>query len=627
MLCYFAASAAVSVIEARSKSAVVSALGVAGYDWAQVDVDGLQVGLSGTAPNEATRFRALTIAGSQVAAERVIDRMEVAAGVKVAPPKFSIEILRNGRGISLIGLIPAATDQQSLITSITELAQGAPVTNMLDAADYPAPDNWPGALEFGFEALRLLPKSKISISADSVSVTAISQNKDEKRKLEAELASKAPEGLRLVLDISAPRPVITPFTLRFIIEDGQARFDACSADTEESRALIVKAAVAAGLVGKADCTIGLGVPTPKWGQAVVLGITAIGELGGGSITFSDADITLIAPDTTPQAEFDRVVGQMDSDLPNVFSLHAVKPEPVKIDGSGQGDGPPEFIATLSPEGQVQLRGRVTDDRLRAASETYARARFGLSNVSTATRVDADLPDGWPVRVLLSLEVLAELANGSVVVQPEFVDVRGVTGDSDASAYISRLMSEQLGAAENYSIHVAYEEKLDPAAGLPTPEECVASINAVLREQKITFAPSSADIDVDANGIIDRIADLLRDCPDVRMEIGGHTDSQGREVMNQELSQARADAVLTALMARRVLTSNLTAKGYGETVPIADNETEDGREANRRIEFTLIVPEPVVEEPTGLEAMETQAVQDPAPGETATEQAETTDEQN
>ena len=75
-----------------------------------------------------------------------------------------------------------------------------------------------------------------------------------------------------------------------------------------------------------------------------------------------------------------------------------------------------------------------------------------------------------------------------------------------------------------------------------------------------------------------------------MEVGGHTDSQGREIMNLALSQSRAEAVVNALLARRVLTSNLTAKGYGETQPIADNSTEDGRNANRRIEFKLIKPE-------------------------------------
>jgi len=71
-------------------------------------------------------------------------------------------------------------------------------------------------------------------------------------------------------------------------------------------------------------------------------------------------------------------------------------------------------------------------------------------------------------------------------------------------------------------------------------------------------------------------------------------------MNQQLSQARADAVLNAIMARRVLTSNLTAKGYGETQAIADNDTDVGREANRRIEFRLVLPEPVGED-TGANA--------------------------
>jgi OOP family OmpA-OmpF porin len=116
------------------------------------------------------------------------------------------------------------------------------------------------------------------------------------------------------------------------------------------------------------------------------------------------------------------------------------------------------------------------------------------------------------------------------------------------------------------------------------------INAAIAARKITFAPGSTEIDADALVTIDRVAEALRECQTVRMEIGGHTDSQGRESMNESLSQERADAVLAAIMARRVLTSNLTAKGYGEAKPIADNDTEDGREANRRIEFRLILPE-------------------------------------
>mgnify|MGYP000103155498 CR=1 FL=1 len=66
-------------------------------------------------------------------------------------------------------------------------------------------------------------------------------------------------------------------------------------------------------------------------------------------------------------------------------------------------------------------------------------------------------------------------------------------------------------------------------------------------------------------------------------------------MNLALSQSRAQSVLNELRARRVLTSSFSAKGYGETRPIQDNDTEEGREANRRIEFRLIRPTPSVPE--------------------------------
>ena len=128
--------------------------------------------------------------------------------------------------------------------------------------------------------------------------------------------------------------------------------------------------------------------------------------------------------------------------------------------------------------------------------------------------------------------------------------------------------------------------------LPTPEECIGQINEILSTRKINFEPGSDTPDSAAAGIISDIADILLDCGDLPLEISGHTDSQGRVEMNQTLSEARAQAVLNALRSRRILTSSITAVGYGMDQPIADNETEEGREANRRIEFRLVTTEPV-----------------------------------
>jgi len=603
-----AARLGVGLIERAALTEIELRLEDAGQGWAQVTVDGLQVALSGTAPDEATRFRALSLAGTVVDSARVIDAMEVDPGEAAPPPEFAIEILRNDSGISLIGLVPGAMDRKAVAATIAGLADGAPVTDLLESADYPVPGGWAPALSFALDALGDLPRSKISVTPDSVAITASVDSREDKRRLEAALTRTAPDAVALTLTISAPRPVITPFTLRYVLDDAGGRFDACTAYTEAGRDTILAAAAAAGLTGEARCTLGLGVPSPQWPEAVALGLAALAELGGGTITFTDADVALVARDTALRGVFDRVTGRLDAALPAFFSLTAVLPEPVQVDGTGEGeDGPPEFVATLSPEGLVQLRGRITDARLERAVEGFARVQFQGADVINSMRMDPDLPQGWAARVFAGLEALAELNNGAVVVQPDFLDLRGDTGRDDARAEVSRILATRLGEADNYAITIDYEEQLDPLAALPTPEECVARINQILAEQKITFAPGSDDIDAAARDSIERIADAMTDCGRVPMEVAGHTDSQGRESMNQQLSQRRAEAVLTALRARRVLTGNLTAVGYGEARPIADNGTEEGREANRRIEFTLIEPEG--------EGAETVAAKDPEAGET------------
>ncbi len=582
-----AASFSVKLIEETSEISVRDALDTSGATWAEVQADGLTVTLAGIAPTEALRFQALSTAGTVVDAARVIDGMEVEAVAAIAAPRFSVEILRNDAGISVIGLMPASTDRSDITDRFAAMSEdGTPVADLIETANYPAPDDWEDAIGFALTAMEQLPRAKVSVSAGRVVITAITDSAEAKADLERRLKRAAPPGLRLALDIAAPRPVITPFTLRFVADDEGARFDACSADTEKSKTRILNAAFAAGLTGPGRCTVGMGVPSPNWALAVEQSISAVSELGGGSVTFSDADITLLAAEGTNQSIFDRVVGELENDLPEVFALYAKLPQV-----QDPNAGPPEFTATLSPEGQVQLRGRVSNENLRSVADSYAKSRFGSDKVYTAARVVDDLPGDWPTRVLAGLEALSTLSNGAVTVTPDTLTITGNTGDSDAGPKIARLLAAKLGEAEAFAIDVTYQEKLDPVANLPTPDECEAEIGAILDSNKITFEPGSATIDASALGTMDDIAEVLKTCGDLRLEIQGHTDSQGREEMNLSLSQARAQSVLNELRARRVLTGSFSAKGYGEARPIEDNDTEAGREANRRIEFRLIRPKP------------------------------------
>jgi OOP family OmpA-OmpF porin len=586
VLALITANASVTLVEENSEIEVRKSLDMNGLTWAEVQADGLRVVLAGEAPTEALRFRALSVTGSVVDAARIIDQIEVTASGPVAAPRFSAEVLRNTAGLSIIGLVPASTDRAAIVDSLRQMGD-VPIVDLLETADYPAPAGWADALAYAMQAIRDLPRAKVSVDAGRVEITAIADSADDKKRMEQELTRAAPPSLRVSLNIAAPRPVISPFTLRFVMDDNGPRFDACSADTEAGQTRILDAAAKAGMAGSARCTIGMGAPGKNWTEAVETAISALAQLGAGTVTFSNADVTLVAVEGADSRLFDRVVGELETALPDVFALHAVLPET-----PAPSVGPAEFTATLSPEGQVQLRGRLPDENMRDVTESFAKAKFGSENVYTAARVVEDLPTDWPVRVLTGIEALGFLNNGVVTVTSDNVVLSGNSGSQSAKDNIARLMAEKLGQQNSFEIDVTYIEELDPVAALPTPEECEAEIAGILKVAKITFEPGSATIDSAALGTMDDIAEILTKCGDLRLEVQGHTDSQGREEMNLALSQARAESVLNELRARRVLTGAFVAKGYGEANPIAENDNEDGREANRRIEFRLIRPKEI-----------------------------------
>lgn len=102
-------------------------------------------------------------------------------------------------------------------------------------------------------------------------------------------------------------------------------------------------------------------------------------------------------------------------------------------------------------------------------------------------------------------------------------------------------------------------------------------------ENLLFENNSAVIDEESYPILDKLVDFLKYEQDAKFEIAGHTDNVGEENDNQFLSENRAKAVIAYLVANGIDTSQLVAKGYGESVPVADNTTPEGRAQNRRTE--------------------------------------------
>jgi len=152
-----------------------------------------------------------------------------------------------------------------------------------------------------------------------------------------------------------------------------------------------------------------------------------------------------------------------------------------------------------------------------------------------------------------------------------------------------------GAALGYAICALLREETPTPTPSPTPtptpsptptpapappDPCAGRI--VLRG--VTFAFDSDEITGVSMATLDVAAETLRECPNVHTAVEGHTDSVGDDAYNQGLSQRRAESVSDYLSSHGVSPDRLQAKGYGESRPVADNSTDDGRALNRRVEL-------------------------------------------
>ena len=113
--------------------------------------------------------------------------------------------------------------------------------------------------------------------------------------------------------------------------------------------------------------------------------------------------------------------------------------------------------------------------------------------------------------------------------------------------------------------------------------------------QILFGFDQSDLSADAKANLDQLVTILNEYPDTNIELQGHTDSKGSVSYNQGLSERRATTVSNHLSGKGINVSRLTIKGFGETAPKYDNETEEGRAQNRRVEFLITANEKMIEE--------------------------------
>lgn len=114
--------------------------------------------------------------------------------------------------------------------------------------------------------------------------------------------------------------------------------------------------------------------------------------------------------------------------------------------------------------------------------------------------------------------------------------------------------------------------------------CVIAQTLTMKD--VTFQTNSSRLTLNGQHILDQVAAFLKSDASVNLSIEGHTDAQGSDAYNLKLSQSRAESVRKYLIEKKIEAGRLAAKGYGESRPVANNDNEAGREANRRVEMVI-----------------------------------------
>ena len=119
------------------------------------------------------------------------------------------------------------------------------------------------------------------------------------------------------------------------------------------------------------------------------------------------------------------------------------------------------------------------------------------------------------------------------------------------------------------------------------EACVGRFEILSRTGNIYFNTGSARLDAKSMPLLDKLHDVVDRCPELDIEIGGHTDSDGSDVANQRLSERRAASVAEYLQSKGIPPARMKVVGHGEAQPLVANTSGENKARNRRIEFSVI----------------------------------------
>ncbi len=382
-------------------------------------------------------------------------------------------------------------------------------------------------------------------------------------------------GVRQISDNTELLEIFDPYT--WSVERTDANIILTGfAPNRATRKSIVDAAKAAfpDLRVKNELEYGRGAPE-NFETATAFALTQLGHLQEGSVNLSNQTIVFSGRAASMDSYNAARVVIDNPELPAGFML-----------GDSSISSPvanPFVFSAIRTGREIQLSGFAPNDEEKANILATASRKFPNFSIDDQINVADGAPEGWRAIAEFALQQISRLVAGEAVITDMEIAVSGEAVHQGAIDGIVAGLSGALPSGFSGAGDIAVA-----APGAPVDLfACQDLFNEVMGSEKILFDVGQATINPDSLRVIDEIVSVALRCPGGKMAILGHTDDDGDDASNQTLSEARAASVRSAMISGGISDTRLTAIGYGETRPVASNSTEEGKAANRRIEFRVV----------------------------------------
>ncbi len=243
-------------------------------------------------------------------------------------------------------------------------------------------------------------------------------------------------------------------------------------------------------------------------------------------------------------------------------------------------GSPSFKAETK-DGKVVLTGVLPDQATKDQLLARAREVYGADRIVDSLTVDAKVTKPtWLVATLALMPFTGkDVRNGGLSVEKNSITLIGQVPSEDIKA---KIFSDASLASPNTTIN----NLLTVGSATVTAEQAAtqAQINEQIGSKVVEFDTNSDQLTAKGKAVLDELVPIFKQNSTTNFEVAGHTDSQGNAAANLKLSERRAVTVKTYLGSKGLDVARFTTKGFGGTQPVAPNETEEGRQKNRRIGF-------------------------------------------